>query len=226
MTTVALSGMAALAIRQDRFTVKQLIVVPLAVLAVVEVSNGQMLDWPWARFSPRTSAELEALREMGDGAVIDLALVVRADHENRWNGLSTQLAHGKRTQAVPIERIEYFARDGYWYVRSLPLFRDLALTSKAGKLMAATDAIWPSCMMQDFAGWWWHTGRVRSSSPSTVEEMNRIFGQPVARAWAAAWKIPEVEVDDEELDAWRGAFASRELTVTNGAAPNSGPQIR
>ena len=62
-----------------------------------------------------------------------------------------------------------------------------------------------------------------------VEEMNRIFGQPVARGRGlAAWKIPEVEVDAEELDAWRVEHLKRvkELTVTNGAAPNSGPQIR
>jgi hypothetical protein len=232
MTTVALSGMAALAIRRDRFTVKQLVVVPLAILAVVEVSNAQMLDWPWSRFSPRTSSELEALRDMGDGAVIDLALVVRADHENRWNGLSTQLSHGKRTQAVPIERIEYFFRDGYWYVRSLPLFRDLQplYENKSGKLDG--DYRRDLAIVHD-AGFRWVVVAYRSGAEFLpkllVEEMNRVFGQPVARGRGlAAWKIPEVEVDPEELDAWRVEHLKRvkELTVTNGAAPNSGPQIR
>lgn len=232
MTIVSMAGMAALTIRKENFSLKQLVVVPLAILAVIEVAGGQMLDWPWARFTPRDATALEVLRDQGDGAVIDLALVVRADHENRWNGLSTQLAHGKRTQAVPIERIEYFARDGYWYVRSLPLFRDLQplYENKPGQLDG--DYRRDLAIVHD-AGFRWVVVAYRSGAEFLpkylVEEMNKVFGPPITRGRGlAAWKIPEVTVDPEELDAWRVEHLKRvkELTVTNGAAPNSGPQIR
>ena len=97
----------------------------LSVLAVVEIQAGAQTPWPWDRFRPREATSLEALRAEEGGAVIDLALVVRADHENRWSALGTQIAHGKSTQAVPIERVEFFARDGHIFVSALPLVSDL-----------------------------------------------------------------------------------------------------
>ena len=44
--------------------------------------------------------------------------------ENRYSGLSTQIAHGKKTNVVPIERIEFFARDGFYFINAM-VFQDL-----------------------------------------------------------------------------------------------------
>lgn len=232
MTAVALSGMGALAVRRDRPSMKQLVVVPLALLAVVEVSQAQMLTRPWASFAPRDASVLEPLAAMGDGAVIDLALVVRADHENRWNGLSTQIAHGKRTQAVPIERIEYFARDGYWYVRSLPLFRDLQPLYENKPASLDDDYRRDLAIVRD-AGFKWVVVAYRSGAEylpkGLVQEMNRVFGQPVVTGRGlAAWPIPDVEVDEQELDAWRVEHLKKvkALTVSNGASSGPPQQLR
>jgi len=231
MSVVGLAGMAALSIRRDRPILKQLIVVPLAVLAVVEVNAAQLLDWPWARFAPRDASVLAPLDDLGDGAVIDLALAVRADHENRWNGLSTQIVHGKRTQAVPIERIETFARDGYWYVRALPFVQDLQplYENKRGALTG--DYTRDFAIARD-AGFRWVMVTYRTGAeflPKTlVSELNRVCGQPVVKGRGiGVWALPEVDVDPAQVAEWQAAHMGKvdKLDRSNaGGAP--GPQLQ
>ena len=118
MTAVALAGMASLAIR-DR---KWFLIVPLAL---VEVAWGQMLERPWKTLTPRNASALSVMQDMDNSAAIDLALIVRSDMENRFNALSSQIVHGKKLNVVPVERIEYFARDGYYFANAMQLFKDL-----------------------------------------------------------------------------------------------------
>ena len=84
-----------------------------------------MNPYPWARFQPREASALSVMRGVDDKAVIDLALAVRSDMENRYNALGTQIVHGHKLHAVPVERVEYFAREGQIFVQATKLFKDL-----------------------------------------------------------------------------------------------------
>ena len=171
------------------------------------------------------------MADLGEGAVIDLALAVRADHENRWNGLSTQIVHGKRTQAVPIERIETFARDGYWYVRALPFVKDLQplYENKRGGLTGDYTADF--ALAQD-AGFRWIMVTYRTGNeflPKTlVAELDRVCGKAVVKGRGiGVWKLPEVEVDSAQLAEWQEAHAAR---IAQGSRTNAagapGPQLQ
>ena len=94
-------------------------------LALVEVAWGQMLERPWKTLTPRNASALSVMQDMDNSAAIDLALIVRSDMENRFNALSSQIVHGKKLNVVPVERIEYFARDGYYFANAMQLFKDL-----------------------------------------------------------------------------------------------------
>ncbi len=231
MTSVALAAMGALAVTAERGSWKQLLAVPLALVVVLEVSAGQMLSWPWASFSPRDASALSVLQQAGDGAVIDLALAVRADHENRWNGLSTQIAHGKRTQAVPIERIEYFARDGYWFVRALPLVQDLQplYENRGGSLSG--DYRRDIALARD-AGFRWIVVAYRSGAEQLpvglTSGLGRLCGAPlVLGSGLGVWALPEVTVSDAELETWRQEHLAEvdKLRATSGPTAQ-GPQVR
>ena len=207
MSIVGLAGMAALSIRRDRPILRQLVVVPLAVLAVVEINSAQLLDWPWARFAPRDASVLEPLADMGEGAVIDLGLAVRADHEIRWNGLSTQIVHGKRTQAVPIERIEMFARDGYWYVKALQFVKDLHPLYENKKGALDGDYTRDFAIAHD-AGFRWVLVSYRSGAEflpqRLTKELTRVCGEPVIESRGiVVWALPEVEADPVQVAEWQ-----------------------
>ncbi len=79
MTVTAVAAMAGLSIRPGGKP-WQLGLLVLAPLAVGEVQTGDLVPWPWDRFAPRDAHELAALQERGDGAVIDVSLLVRPDH--------------------------------------------------------------------------------------------------------------------------------------------------
>jgi hypothetical protein len=231
MSIVGLGGMAALAIRRDRPLLRQLIVVPLAVLAVVEVNSAQMLDWPWARFAPRDSSVLAPLEKLEEGAVIDLALAVRADHENRWNGLSTQIVHGKRTQAVPIERIETFARDGYWYVRTLEFVQDLQPLYENKRAALNGDYTADFAMARE-AGFRWVMVTYRTGNeflPTLlVSELNRVCGEAVVKGRGiGVWELPEVDVEPEQIAEWHEAHMAKvDTLLQRSSAGAPGPQLK
>ena len=84
-----------------------------------------MLERPWKTLTPRNASALSVMQDMDNSAAIDLALIVRSDMENRFNALSSQIVHGKKLNVVPVERIEYFARDGYYFANAMQLFKDL-----------------------------------------------------------------------------------------------------
>jgi len=226
MSTTALAGIAACAVGAGRLKRWEWALVALAPLAVLEVGWGQMLAWPWASFSPREASALEVLRDEPDDAVIDLALAVRSDHENRWSALSTHTAHGKPMQAVPVERIEYFARDGFHFVNSLQLTKDLSpLYENRGGALSG-DYRGDFAILRD-AGFGWFVVSYRYGGeylPSTlVSEMTRVFGEPVARSTGlGAWRIPDVDHTPAELEAWKEAHQHGVSTSTR-MTPGMGP---
>ena len=219
MTAVSVSGMAALAIRDWRYSF-------LAILAVIEVQWGQMLAYPWQTFTPRNAEALSVLHGIDDKAVLDLGLAARSDMENRFNGLSTQMAHGKKMQAVPVERVEYFAREGQFFVQATQFFQDLKplYENRGGGLTG--DYRKDLAILQD-AGFGWivvgyRSGRERMPD-SIVNALTQFCGEPVARGpGLGAWKLPEVSYTPEELAAWKAEHEVAVQSLTR-MTPGMGP---
>ncbi len=231
LTTVALAALVARA--ASDVTGHGRWVLALAVpLIVVETAWGQMLPWPWERFSPRPAAALETLtletqQEAPDGAVLDLALAVRSDHENRWNALSTQIAHGKPVQSVPIERIEYFARDGAFFVSALELVT--ALTPLYENRGGALDGDYRGdiAILRD-AGFRWILVSYRNGREQIPTDLTRGLSElcgrpPVARqVGLEIFELPDVRHTDAELAQWKEKHAQA-VAVKARMTPGMGP---
>ncbi|MEC7985853.1 MAG: hypothetical protein VX278_11865 [Myxococcota bacterium] len=219
MTSVALAAMASLAVKNWKWS----LVVPAAALEVIVL---QMLAWPWQTFSPREASVLESLRGVDDLALIDFALVARSDMENRYNSLSTQIVHGKRINGVPLERIEFFARDGYYFIGSLKLFRDLKPIYENRGGMLGTDYRPDLAILQD-AGFGWLLVSYRSGAeqmPSNVvQQLTNLCGKPFAQGRGlGVWRLPLVEYTPEELKLWKGLHQTqlqKLRRITPGMAP-------
>ena len=224
ITVTALSGLAALGASGERRWEWGLVL--LAPLAVLDIQQGGLLGWPWARFTPREASALEVLREGPHEAVVDVALDVRSDMENRWSALATHIAHGKPTQSVPIERIEYFARDGWHFVHSLALMAYVDALYAGGPAPHPGDYRGDLTILRD-AGFGWMVVSYRTGDeripPAMVAGMSGIFGDPVATGpGLAAWRIPDVEATDEERAAWREAHRAS-ITHSVLTTPGMGP---
>ena len=123
ITTLAVGSGAALLVRSLPRKAR-LAVFVLAAFSAVDVALNQLDPRPAARFELVPFPELEALQD-GETPVLDLSIAFRSDVDNRRSSLSAQTAHGQATQAVPLERIEYFARDGHDLVTGLGLVQAL-----------------------------------------------------------------------------------------------------
>ena len=220
ITAVALSAMAGLAVRNWKWSV----IVPFAV---VEVILFQMLAWPWQTFTPREASALVDLRSVDDKALIDLALVARSDMENRYNALSTQIVHGKKMHGVPLERIEFFAREGYFFVASLSLLTDLKPLYENNGGALNKDYRSDLAILQD-AGFGWILVSYRTGSEKLptgiVDELTKLCGKPkILARGMAAWQLPTVTYTEEELKGWqelhKQAIKKMER-ITPGIAPS------
>jgi hypothetical protein len=223
VTVTAMAAMAALAVRRWPWLVL------LAPLAVIEVSWGQLLPWPWANFTPRDARALMPMQALPDRAVIDLALAVRSDQENRYSALGTQIRHGKKLNAIPLERIEFFARDGVHFVKATQLVQDLGpLYNNTGGSLSGTYRA-DIAVLRD-AGFSWILVAYRNGSehlPSQlVLEMNRVLGDAIIQdTGLGVWELPVVEHSPEELSTWK---AQHEATVlqTSRLDPGMGRPLR
>lgn len=219
MTAVAISGMASLAIKNWKWAL-------VAPAAIIEVLLLQMLVWPWQTFSPREASVLKKLQGIDDLALIDYSLVARSDMENRYNALSTQIVHGKKINGVPLERIEFFARDGFYFIGSLKLFRDLKpiYENRGGTL--GTDYRPDLAILQD-AGFGWLLVSYRHGSeqiPSNiVQQLSNLCGKPyVLSSGIGVWRLPLVEYTPDELTLWKKlhqAQITKLRRITPGMAP-------
>lgn len=230
MTVTALAALGSLPFRRASPRGRR-ILFALVLVAVAEVQANAQVQWPWDRFAPRDASALEGLRDEPGGAVLDLALVVRADHENRWSALSTQIAHGKASQAVPIERIEFFARDGHNFVTAFGLVKDLQpLYENYRDATLSADYTRDFALLGD-AGFRWllvtYRGGRERIPDVLVNEVTRVMGAPVAEGpGLAAWALPQVEASEEELSEWRRIHD--EVVMSNAAADRGsfGPPLR
>ncbi len=222
MTSVALAAMASFSIRDWKWAL-------LVPLALSEVAWGQQLERPWKTFSPRDASALEAIRGVDDMAVVDLALIVRSDMENRYSGLSTQIVHGKRTNVVPIERIEFFARDGFYFTNSLKLFQDLKPVYENRSTAIGVDYRKDLALLED-AGFGWIVVAYRKGNermPQGIKDvLGKLCGEPMAKAAGlGAWRLPRVEYTEEELSTWKQEHQEA-MQIFSRTSPGMGPPLR
>jgi hypothetical protein len=223
VTVTALSAAAALAVRRWPLL---MILVPLAVL---EVGWGQLLSWPWESFAPRDARALIPMQELEDRAVIDLALAVRSDQENRFSALGTQIRHGKKMNAIPLERIEFFARDGVYFVKATSLIEDLTPLYNNAPGSLSGDYRADFAVLRE-AGFGWILVAYRNGSEnlpaSIVAEMDRTLGEAIIRdTGLGVWALPEVSYTQEELEAWQAQHAAAILQLSR-LDPGMGRPLR
>jgi hypothetical protein len=97
----------------------------LVPLGAVEIAAGQLIAWPWPVLEiPKTWA-LERLAQHPGRAVLDIGLTLQADASNRALALAGQMSHQHPTNTVPLERIEFFAREGYTLGRAFHMVDDI-----------------------------------------------------------------------------------------------------
>ena len=204
MTMTAIAGLAALSCRGAWGL--------LAPLAVLEVAACQAVPRPWATFTPAPMPALAALADQYPGeGVVDLSYMVRPDLGSRHATLVAQIAHQHPVNIVPIERVEFFARDGQVFVATLPLFDALRGALK--------DGTWPPpngdfrsdfrsdlAVLQD-AGLRLllvQSGENNNPLPGAiVAALNDLCGPPVAATQTMAmWHTPDVDASPEERARW------------------------
>ena len=201
----------------------------LAVLAVAESLWLADLPYPRATFRPADMSALAVVADHEGHAIADLTMAWRGDAENRWSALSAQLVHRHPTQAVPIERVEYFSRAGTRYLISLQLVRDLEqLYNRKPGPLPRPDSVYRKDLalladggfgelMVNYRG-----GRERMPD-DLVAALNQLCGPPlVLHGPTGLWAVPKVSATEAELVAWREVHAAA-IEALNESKDMMGP---
>ena len=159
-------------------------------------------------------------------AILWSLYAARSDMENRYNALSTQIIHGKRINGVPLERIEFFARDGFYFIGALKIFRDLKPIYENRGGMLGTDYRPDLAILQE-AGFGWLLVSYRSGAEqlptNIVKQLNHLCGKPFVQSRGmGVWRLPIVEYSKEELKLWtelHEAQIKKIRRITPGMAP-------
>lgn len=137
------------------------------------------------------------------------------------------IRHGRRLNAIPLERIEYFARDGLYFVKATQLVTDLTplYNNHGGQL--AQDYRADLAVLED-AGFGYVLVSYRSGREALpgdlVSQLTMMCGEPVVAARGLAmWKLPEVQYTDEELADWKVQHAETMLQMSR-MDPGMGPR--
>jgi len=208
LTVTALSALVALAIERWSFG--------LVVLAAFEVIRWQLISWPLPTFSlPNTSA-LTSLADHPGRAVLDVSLTLQADAANRSLSLAGQMSHQHPTNTVPVERIEFFARDGFQAARSMTLLNDIygvyfheSSTGLQGDYREDIGMLremgFDILLIATKDG-------ARQVPGRAMNSINRRFGDPIVNGpGGVAWEIPVLDPTPtpQELRIWRRSHAQR-----------------
>jgi len=212
LVVTAQAALAALAV--ERGWGKWLaIVVPIGAL---EISAGQLIRWPWPVLQIPETTALERLADHPGRAVLDVGLTLQADASNRALALAGQMSHQHPTNTVPLERIEFFARDGYTLARSMHLIDDInGLYYHEDPRGMQEDYREDLTMLkeQGFDILLISTKDGRRNVPERAfQALRRLCGEPIADGpGGVAWEIKPVQPTPtpRELEVWRHNLAQR-----------------
>ena len=212
LVVMAQSALVAFAVSLGRMRWLALLV-PVGAL---EIAAGQLIQWPWPVLQiPKTWA-LERLAEHPGRAVLDIGLTLQADASNRALALAGQMAHQHPTNTVPLERIEFFARQGYTMARSLHIVDDInGLYYHEDPRGMADDYREDLTMLkeQGFDILLISTKDGRRNIPERAfQALRRLCGEPIVDGpGGVAWEIKAVnpKPTPRELEVWRKNFKVR-----------------
>ncbi len=200
----------------------------LALVAVLDIQRHQLIGRPLPTFEPWDFSSLEAVSE-GEHPTVDLTMAWRGDKEVRYAALSAQMVHGQPIQAVPLERIEFFATDGRDAVGVLPLVQSVG----EGFIRVDTDLssvdVRRDVSLLRAMGFErvmvLGVGQNRQVSPRVRLDLRTLLGQPILDApQAMVFELPSFQVSSEELAQWQAEHAARvQALQQNQTQP--GPQL-
>jgi len=184
----------------------------LAVVNVLDVQRHQLVPRPLPTIALPDYGDLARLGE-SSGAMIDLSLAWRSDQENRAAALAAQVLHGQRIQGVPVDRLEFFAREGRLYVRSFPLVRDLEAAMSQPTRLRAEDYRGDFALLRR-AGFSraliLGTGPMKEIPAGSRRALAGVLGAPaISHANFEVFELPEVQATDDELAAWAAEHEAR-----------------
>lgn len=208
LALVVMAQAALVALAVERSWGKWLaILVPIGAL---EISAGQLIRWPWPVLQIPQTWALERLADHPGRAVLDIGLTLQADAANRALALAGQMSHQHPTNTVPLERIEFFARDGYTLARSMHIVDDInGLYYHEDPKGMADDYREDLTMLkeQGFDILLISTKDGRRNIPERAfEALNKLCGMPIADGpGGVAWEIKPVQPTPtpRELEVWR-----------------------
>ncbi len=227
LTQVALAGLAAMAVMATRGRWRWALVV-LALGNAADIQIRHLLPFPLVSFELEDQTYLTAAEGEADGAMLDLTGIWGQDAESRRLVMTAQMVHGRPVQSVPVDRLQFYARDGRLFAESLKFVEDLApgyrgenfgeLDDYRGDLFTLREAGFRMVMVNS-------QGLKMGLEPSLVAVMSSFLGPPRATARASAlFLIPDVVASDEQMAAWREEYAER-LADTQAADPMPGPRL-
>ncbi|MCK6503213.1 hypothetical protein L6R53_07430 [Myxococcota bacterium] len=123
MVGVAVLGALAIAGRTNRRV--RLALVGLALVGIADANLRGEERWPWPVTELTPVRFLDGLRQVDDGAVLDLSWYSQADQDGRNQSAWYQVQHGLPTQIVPITRLDRLHREGAARALALPMVEEL-----------------------------------------------------------------------------------------------------
>ena len=211
MTVMALSAGAALL--TTRLTRARWLVWLVAVLVVGDVQFNRLDTRPMASFALDPYPELEELPD--GGPMIDIALAFRSDKMTRRASLSAQIMHGQSISGVPLERIEYFARDGHHFMMATPLMQALkkAYQRHTPVSLAGVDPAEDLAILYD-AGFRRFlvlgVGQDQRLPPTICATLRELIGEPsFATGRVEVFDIPDPGLPESRYEALRAKHSPR-----------------
>ena len=175
---LAVAGLGALSVRRWPATSV------VAVLCVINVAAEDLVPWPRATTALPAFDGLQALATPGPMA--DLSFAANPNAEHRAQNVAVQLATGRATQAVPLERLDATLGADPGRRRRLPLVKALRRGEATdGDLQTQAEAMWAAGFRVALL-----TGPdARAPSPARAT-LQAAWGAPVEVPGAALWALP------------------------------------
>lgn len=205
LTAMGLAGMAAHAVRGWGGL--------LAPLAALEIAWCQQVPRPWATFALPDVQGLAPVAEQFPGeGVLDLSFTVDPSLPARRTSLAAQIAHQHPVQTMPVERVEYFGRDGVWMARALPAYEALRAAVKGeAQALTAEDAAATLALLEARAlrlVLVHDADTEQPLNPAITDLLTRLCGPPIViDRTTGLWRVPDQGAAPEDLRRWETQLA-------------------